>query len=361
MQASSRIAALDSVRGIAALLVVLHHATFTLDDKPAKWLFAVVGGRPSVIVFFVLSGYVLAHSLIRRDEPLLPFAIRRICRIWLPFAVALLIAAGARYLVDPHPIAALTEWFGRTWPASVTPEMIVRHLLMTGSEGDTQLDGVAWSLVYEVRISLFFPIIVAATVRWPTAALISALLLHVASAAAIGCDAHCEPYYSISFRNALAVTSYFVVFFVAGIWIRLCGGVFSRLVSTVPVWGIAICAAVLLSIKADLSLLLGAALIIGAAATGAFDRLLLRPIPLWLGRVSYSLYLVHMIVMLGLVYSFHEYLPMWEILPMSVALSLVLSEGFYRLVEAKAQRLGKFLVKLSVKPRPAAASQASRR
>jgi len=64
--------ALDSVRGLASVAVVLHHAFLVLEPDylwPSvllKWwnpLRILIIGRPAVILFFALSGFVLALAI----------------------------------------------------------------------------------------------------------------------------------------------------------------------------------------------------------------------------------------------------------------------------------------------------------
>ena len=76
--AATRVASLDSLRGLAALTVVTCHYFILLGSTPSgEWislwlqipplsLFRTAYG--AVILFFVLSGYVLALSLRRQAE-----------------------------------------------------------------------------------------------------------------------------------------------------------------------------------------------------------------------------------------------------------------------------------------------------
>ena len=81
LPASGRLALIDGLRGIAAMLVVLFHfcAVAHLADVPVLgWLFA--HGNFGVEVFFVISGFVIAYS-VRNAQHTLPFlgrfALRR--------------------------------------------------------------------------------------------------------------------------------------------------------------------------------------------------------------------------------------------------------------------------------------------
>jgi hypothetical protein len=89
---------LDALRGIAAVIVVNHHH---LNSQEYYALGLLVAGKSSVNVFFVISGYVLSHGLLkhmraRADAKLLNnFAssmFRRYLRLFLPSFVASFIA-----------------------------------------------------------------------------------------------------------------------------------------------------------------------------------------------------------------------------------------------------------------------------
>jgi peptidoglycan/LPS O-acetylase OafA/YrhL len=68
---------LDFVRALAAFFVVLDHAP-TLFDLPnaPRW------GHQAVIVFFVLSGYVICNVADRRETDARSFLIARFARLW---------------------------------------------------------------------------------------------------------------------------------------------------------------------------------------------------------------------------------------------------------------------------------------
>src|SRR5262245_45966009 len=94
---------LESIRGVAALMVVLFHALALiridawLPQKIRAVLQLAGDGNGGVAIFFVLSGYVLARSLdasAPASSGLLPetlrFAVRRVLRIWPAMVVCLL-------------------------------------------------------------------------------------------------------------------------------------------------------------------------------------------------------------------------------------------------------------------------------
>ncbi|WP_223736533.1 acyltransferase family protein, partial [Streptomyces purpurogeneiscleroticus] len=84
-----RLAWLDALRGIGALMVALHHAgPRYLPELSATVLRYVNPGTYGVIVFFLVSGYIIPASLERRGS-LRRFWVGRICRLCPLLCVAL--------------------------------------------------------------------------------------------------------------------------------------------------------------------------------------------------------------------------------------------------------------------------------
>jgi hypothetical protein len=88
-----RLLELDALRGLAALMVPLYHPRLLFGlhlpgFEHYLWsgpLHILVAGPEAVILFFVLSGFVLALPIVQRKQlPYHAYLIRRICRIYLP-------------------------------------------------------------------------------------------------------------------------------------------------------------------------------------------------------------------------------------------------------------------------------------
>ena len=82
VRAGRHVAALDVLRGIAAMMVLLGHCTlvYGLPVQARQVLDIVLNQRAAVLIFFVLSGYVLTYAWLRlREEPraLYRFYLRR--------------------------------------------------------------------------------------------------------------------------------------------------------------------------------------------------------------------------------------------------------------------------------------------
>ncbi len=242
-----RLPALDSLRGVAALLVVTFHCwklgLYTPSAGLPAFLWSwtplnlAVTGRPPVILFFVLSGFVLACSLERPGSGAGRFLLRRICRVYLPFVASLALSVAAYHLTRPHEIGELSSWFNHlAWTDRPSTGLVFKHLLMLGVNGSDSLNPVMWSLVFELRISLIFPLLFLVTRKWPGCALAASFALHVAAAVAIGCRSlDCAPFRGGDVLQSFVITGYFVIFFVAGIVLaQYRGRIRARLQSSPP-------------------------------------------------------------------------------------------------------------------------------
>ena len=127
----SRVAALDGVRGLLALLVVAWHTT---EQVGVYWLQSPA--KAAVAIFFVLSGYVLTRGWDRRFGV---FLVRRFVRLWPVYALCLGVGS---ILAGIQP--AWTTFF---WYPCIDPH----------SSG---VDPPNWSLFLEAWTMPFMPLIV---------------------------------------------------------------------------------------------------------------------------------------------------------------------------------------------------------
>lgn len=128
---TSRVAFMESIRGLAAVQVVLLHffSAFVPDlvftpsvQGWASWvhlspLSFLYDGYTAVYLFFVLSGYVLTLSFERQLDHPFAVAVGRILRLAVPALAAVLLAA-AIILCVGHPHVAAGTLSGSAWFAN---------------------------------------------------------------------------------------------------------------------------------------------------------------------------------------------------------------------------------------------------
>jgi peptidoglycan/LPS O-acetylase OafA/YrhL len=169
---------LTSIRGIASIIVLLHHAMllFRVDGRDdtlslplqlsdpwlllQQLLLILFNGQAAVTLFFVLSGCVLALSL-QRSPVGLPstiagFYIKRAFRImptlWLAVLISFLLLP---YNRGAHVDAISTRWMEIAYSRSPSLYEFARHLIGL----DSFLDQPLWSLFVELFYSAAFPAI----------------------------------------------------------------------------------------------------------------------------------------------------------------------------------------------------------
>lgn len=106
---SGRIGAIDALRGIAAAMVMLAHLMPAADAsalgpvfRALNWVFQQ--GQTGVLLFFLISGYVVPSSLLGHpDKHLRRFVISRVCRLYPAYWISVLLAA----LVLAEPLSLL--------------------------------------------------------------------------------------------------------------------------------------------------------------------------------------------------------------------------------------------------------------
>jgi peptidoglycan/LPS O-acetylase OafA/YrhL len=348
--ATGRVTQLDAIRGIAAVTVVCHHWWAICQSHPPLWIFRpLVLGREAVILFFVLSGYVLSLPIWNgRQLPYPQYLIRRIFRIYVPFVFALALSAlGCWIFYGTH--LPLTSFYQKTWQTPLTTGLFARELLMPIN---SVLNGAIWSLRYEMEVSIIFPLLCIVLLRagryfW----LILCILLRIADWALehghLGGP-------NIAVIN-LARFFYFSIFFIIGATLARERTTLARFVSGIsrPVlWTLFLLAIglycntmfVYSSVPtSDLLTMLATAAIIILVQDSHLNLGLNSPIPQYLGRVSYSMYLIHYTMLFAV---FDLAYPAVSIVGLAVLCgiaTLIVSHIFCIFIEEPAHAAGKHL------------------
>ena len=160
-----RLPHIDGLRAFAILSVVAFHAVQHAPLARAAmhpFVYAMLTNSHGVELFFVLSGYCLAHPIIERYRNdgiagigLARYAAKRLVRILPPFYIA----AGlffSLWVVLHHAGIATPEAMAR----NVTPADVVKHVLLWDRRPHW-IDGSYWTLPLEVRWYVCFPVLMA--------------------------------------------------------------------------------------------------------------------------------------------------------------------------------------------------------
>lgn len=155
----TRYVELDGLRGLAALSVLGHHFLFVYDIRPRWFEIPLAAGHEAVMLFFMLSGFVLSLPYWngRRDAGYAGYIVRRAFRIYVPYAAAVAVAVIGDLLWG-HKLLPLDSWYYLTWQSKVTLHLVLNQLAMSPSP---ELNTAFWSLRYEVQFSIALPLMLA--------------------------------------------------------------------------------------------------------------------------------------------------------------------------------------------------------
>jgi len=368
-----RLRSLDGLRGVAAIVVVAYHSLLinpTLADivvnnkTPAPGSFwdillysplrIFIAGNEAVIVFFVLSGLVLTLQVRReRDFNWGTYFPRRLVRLYLPMFASIVFAVIVTLLLHRDRTASDSAWV----QFYTYPDFSWKFAIQAADvfNGTPDFNSPLWSLRWEVLFSLLLPVFVLVASRgrklaWAAVALAPFAVL-------------------LGYENSVLPLVYLPAFIV-GIALAKLFTLRDESLMTgeqkprrVPWWAhvvwlaVAVVSLFLLilhwllqpgigqnthvAFASSALIVLGATGIVTVAARWkpAIRVLSIPPIH-WLGRISFSLYLVHAPILIATANVAHA-LP-WPVqIAIGVGVSFGVAELFTRFVDIPSHRLSK--------------------
>lgn len=367
-----RLSALQSLRGIAALVVVLRHSTFSFPSSGPQADFfenIVFNSHAAVVVFFVLSGFVLSASLDNRKlsfPTLAGFYIKRLFRI-LPLLIFLTILSLLYTLSDISSVTVggSTQFFrGLLDHSPPKPVTVLLSLVGLNSHYVPQ----NWTIMVELLVAPFFPFLFFfSRNNHKIFALLFIVTLIASMVAPLG--GRFLPFvYTVDFMLGIGVFLF---------WSR-------KMPADIPFLTTAVIIALIILISARpfltlchlsivnptnfhdpvsgfIEALAASALIFGLAVHTKLARALSHPCLVFLGDISFSLYLVHflVIVLLGrfidrLVPEFSDLNDLARNLIFAiivVLISIPISALLYSLLELPWNRFGRRLATFDIPER----------
>ena len=278
-----RFAALDGLRGLAALAVVLYHYTYLFSHLFVEYETPTVAfefGHYGVQLFFLISGFVI-YMTARAGKGVKHFAATRFLRIYPTYFVCLTLAcvwSAISHVPSIHTTVV---------QALVNYTMLARLLRVR------MVDGVYWSLVVEILFYCFIAVLLWRFGRLTTRLTVRCALLWMAVGLVVSAAERFTGSRIAQLLNLLTAGQY-AGLFVCGIALFLMRSEGEKLgwLAALAAVHAAICEALLADAVGGLVVLLIAAVfaVIALRPDGGF---LTWPVLTWLGAISYPLYLIH--------------------------------------------------------------------
>ena len=321
-----RLAELDALRGLAALAVVLFHFTTRYDvaiGHADPMLVTVPWGHFGVQFFFGISGFVIFMTLKRTSHPM-DFVVSRFSRLYPAYWAAIAVTTAVVWI---GPLDQLRI------PAAA---VLINFSMLQGLFGVPSVDGAYWTLLvelsfYAVMFSLY-RLRMLGRIEWVLVAWIALKWLW-----------WLVP--DLPFRIGLLLVQQYIPFFALGICAYRIYARDQVALAVAPVAIFAMITILVIDGWQHFAVSVSIALIFWAFAAGR-ARWLAWPPLVWLGGISYSLYLVHENIGWTVIAAFTEMgvnsnlsalLALGLVLGLSTAISVVFERPAMRWIRSKWQ------------------------
>jgi peptidoglycan/LPS O-acetylase OafA/YrhL len=355
---NSRYRELDSLRGIAAMSVFIFHIAMILPDNWKEgFLWSIIfyspfhlffTGEQPVILFFVLSGFVLSLTYFTGKKiSYFSFVIKRFFRLYLPYVVSIIVAILLCLLFSNGGNQRLGTLFNIVWKDPVNIGNLLEHFLFIGNYNVYSYNVVIWTLIHEMRISIILPLLVFFAIRfgWKINLAIGI------GTAILGAFFHLllqdpfQPFYKSLFYILMFIMGiilcknrvYLIEFFKSlkkgrKITIAVIGAflyIYADLLSNPLLidWAATVGVSILL--------------IISLSSEMASKILLIKPLQ-FLGKISFSLYLYHIPILLSLIYILYGKLPLLIIAIAAIILTILISNVAWLVIEKPSIRIANY-------------------
>jgi peptidoglycan/LPS O-acetylase OafA/YrhL len=177
-----RLPAITSIRFFAALHVVIFHLHAIKVAAGPQWYqnFASIG-YVGVSLFFVLSGFILVYTYANRETPARSFWRARFARIYPAYLFSLIVTAPFFiYVLFVMPMQSGGNMDMFVWPKHhpLASALLVPALLQSWIPGAALAwNSVAWSLSVEAFFYLIFPALIVLLMRKRNSTLMSLVLI----------------------------------------------------------------------------------------------------------------------------------------------------------------------------------------
>jgi peptidoglycan/LPS O-acetylase OafA/YrhL len=372
-----RLTQLDGLRGIAALIVVIFHLSLIaqpfLDTKStgdAWWwvsetpLRLATDGTQAVLLFFVLSGLVVALPALRAgfmNFSWKKYFASRFLRLYIPAWGALALASILIFCI-PRMSSNITAnmWLDNTNAKHVQFWTFLQNATLMKVGNAT--DNVLWSLRWEIIFSALLPLFILAAVLIRRSWVAFALAMAGCVALTIGDPDHSNAafYLPVFMMGTLMASRLEAIQEWSArrsrrFWIAALSTSLFFMVATQIFLFAAPSGSVVFGLLWSLVGVGAAGIILCAIGFVSLENFLNRRATQFLGRISFSLYLIHVPIVATLAYLLGD-AQWWLVGIIGLPLSLGAATLFHRYVEMPSQRLARRVGERVTRPRVVASA-----
>jgi peptidoglycan/LPS O-acetylase OafA/YrhL len=360
-----RLSQLDALRGLAALSVFWCHAFQMMPQQP--WALRMMDKTPAhsihdgfgaVLLFFVLSGFVLNLKFVELETYpphwIRTFIIRRIFRIYPAFLASVGFALMLRcWVFAPEAASAHSNLYQTIWAGPLPWSQLPRLLTLIAPNIQAGfVNNPIWSLVYEMRFSLFFPLIIVLVNRRRGWLVDAGILLATYTACFLLARAESFTYLPHFVLGAMCAKYFSVIEPRLAGFSRPAKLIFLLLALTIYEtpsvlgWSAELASRQEEFVMKQIVGLGATGLILGCASFTRIGSLLNRGAFQFIGRTSYSFYLLHLPLLIAvgpLIFRVtHSYWMAWG---GCLVLTYLLADLFFRFIESPGITLGNRVTK----------------
>jgi peptidoglycan/LPS O-acetylase OafA/YrhL len=357
-----RLTQLDGLRGIAALVVVIFHLSLiaqpfldTNSTGDAWWwlsetpLRLATDGTQAVLLFFVLSGLVVALPALRAGFTKFSwkkYFASRFLRLYIPAWGALVIASILIFCI-PRASSNVTAnfWLDNTNAKSVQFLTFLQNATLMKVGNAT--DNVLWSLRWEIIFSALLPLFVLAAVLIRRSWIAFGVVMLGCVALTIGDPVHANGafYLPVFMMGTLMASRLESIQEWAArrsrrFWIFALATSLFFMVATQIFLFAAPAGSPMFGLLWSLVGVGAAGIILCAIGFVSFENFLNTRVSQFLGKISFSLYLIHVPIIATLAYALGD-AQWWLVGIIGIPLSIGAATVFHRYIEVPSQRLAK--------------------
>ena len=359
----SRIDEFEALRGLMALWVVAGHVIHTVDvgPEPAGWLRLLARNPYAVNVFIALSGFVIYALIDQKREPYGLYLARRGMRLFPAYLFFLFLSIATVPIaldvlapdVAGNPRAAVRFAYLTAGQADFWPHLLGHATLLHGLVPQGLLPGAeyaflgqAWSISVEWQFYLAAPLLYWAFERRPVLAALGMAAVTAGTHLWLG---------SIANQGFVGFYLHYFLLGILGylVWRRQ----MQLSVRQVRIIALACAAGAVAALRIELSLSIwlaacAATLLLHREGEGRLVSLgrsmTSNPVARFIGRISYSVYLSHMVVLYCAAWAMRALWPgqplgLAPLMATTLAGTLLLSHLTYRWIELPGMQWGKSL------------------